>query len=312
MYLDKRDFLIAVVGPTASGKSELAVKIAKKIGGEIISADSRQVFQSLDIGTAKVRGKWLTKRRINKKSKVFIYKNIPHYCLDFVSIKKSFSAGEFKKCAEQYIKNILARKKTPIIVGGTGFWIDTLLYNIKLPEVPPDPKLRKSLEKKNATDLYRILKELDPARAKTIEKENPRRLIRAIEIAKKLGKVPMLEKKPAKYPVVWIGLNPPTKLLEKNILERAGKMINHGLLEETRQLLKDRVDRKKIRELGFEYKNALNYLDGNITKKEMLSKLIRDTLHYAKQQMRWFKRNKEIRWFTSPSLHPIEKELKTI
>lgn len=311
MRKTKSNFLIAIVGPTASGKSELAVKIAKKISGEIISADSRQVYQELDVGTAKVTGKWARRK---DKNRIFVYKKIPHYCIDFVPPTKIYSAGEFKKCAEKSIKNIWSRGKVPILIGGTGFWIDTVLHDTHLPEVAPDYPLRKKLEKKPVKELYEILKKLDLRRARTIEKENPRRLVRAIEIAKKLGRVPTLSKSKSRYDTVWIGLNPPLKILEQNIAKRAHQMINQGLMEETKKLLKDGVGKKRVRELGFEYKNALNYLEGNITKKEMLSKLIRDTLHYAKQQMRWFKRNKEIKWFSKPSilsLAAVERILPT-
>lgn len=302
MQSPKNKKIIVIVGPTASGKSELAVKTAKKIGGEIISADSRQVYEGLDVGTAKVKGKWIKRKLKTKNGKrktfdCFIYKRIPHYCIDFISPTKTYSAGEFKKCAEGVIKNIFSRGKVPIIVGGTGFWVDTVIYNINFPEVAPDFKLRRSLEKKSPAKLYKILKKLDPKRAGTIEKKNPRRLIRAIEIAKKLGGIPPLQKQKSPYNVEWVGLNPPFSALEKNITERAHRMVNHGLLEEVRRLLKGGVSKKKIREFGFEYKNALNYLEGHITKKEMLAKLILDTLRYAKQQMRWFKRNKEIRWY---------------
>lgn len=296
MKLDNKKIVI-IVGPTASGKSELAVKTAKKIGGEIVSADSRQVYEGLDVGTAKVKGRWA-----KRKKGVFVYKGIVHHCIDFIPPQKIFSAGKFKKRAWASIKDILARGKTPIIVGGTGFWIDSVVYNLNLPEVAPNLKLRKVLEKKSSAKLYKMLKKIDPARAETIEKENPRRLVRAIEIARKIGRVPSLQKQKSSYSTEWIGLNPPLAELEKNISERANRMLNHGLLEETRQLMKNNISRKRIRELGFEYKNALNYLDGRITKKEMLARLIRDTLRYTKQQLRWFRRNKEIVWFKNPKL----------
>src|SRR3990167_5452759 len=181
--------LIVVLGSTATGKSGLAVDIAKKFGGEIISADSRQIYKGLDIGTGKVSGRWTSK---NGK-KIFLYKGIPHYLVDEINPKKDSGAGEFKKRAEEIIDDIRARGLLPIVVGGTNFWIDALLRGTILPDVLPNKKLRKTLERKTAADLFRMLKKLDPRRAKSIDPKNPRRLVRAIEIARALGRVPRSE-----------------------------------------------------------------------------------------------------------------------
>ena len=170
--------IIVILGPTASGKSALAVKIAKKINGEIISADSRQVYKGLDIGSGKI-----TKKEMG---------GISHYCLDIVSRKKIFTVVDFKKCADKAIEEIFAKNKTPIIVGGTGLYIQAIVDNIVLPKVKPDWKLRKELEKKTTEEMFAMLKKLDPKRAKNIDAKNPRRLIRAIKISKTLIKIPNL------------------------------------------------------------------------------------------------------------------------
>ena len=162
--------IIIILGPTASGKSELAVKMARKIGGEIISADSRQVYKGLNIGSGKI-----TKKEM---------RGVPHYCLDIASPKKVFTAVDFKKCAEKAIKDIQSRDKTPIICGGTGFYIGVITGAIDIPEIKPNWKLRKKLEKMPTEKLFKMLKKLDHARARNIDAKNPRRLIRAIEIAK--------------------------------------------------------------------------------------------------------------------------------
>src|SRR3989344_4057410 len=162
--------IVVVVGPNASGKSEFAVRLAKKINGEIISADSRQVYKGLDIGSGKI-----TKKEMG---------GVPHHCLSVANPKKIFTALNFKKCAQKAIAAIYHSGKTPIIVGGTGFYIDAALGRIKLGGVPPNLKLRKKLANKSPAELLKMLKKLDPARAKTIEQKNPRRLIRAIEILK--------------------------------------------------------------------------------------------------------------------------------
>src|SRR3989344_6172207 len=287
----KRLKLIVIIGPTASGKSELAVRIARKLRGEIISADSRQIYRGLDVGSAKVPGKWKNGR--------FIYKGTTHYCLDFINPKKTFTAAGFKKYAEEAIKDITSRGKIPIIVGGTGFWINALIYNLSLPAVPPNQKLRKVLEKKNPSELLKILKKLDSKRANTVEKENPRRLIRAIEIAKTLGKVPKIQKQNP-YKVFWMGLNPPAAILRKNVEKRSRFMISHGIIQETKNILKQGVSKKRIKEFGFEYIAALDYIGKKISKIEFYNRLVHDTTRYAKKQMMWWKHNPKIGWFATP------------
>ena len=177
--MESKRKIIVILGPTASGKSALAVKIAKKINGEIISADSRQVYKGLDIGTGKI-----TRKEMG---------GVPHYCLDVVSPKKIFTVADFKKCAEKAIEKIFAKNKIPIIVGGTGLYIQAVVDNIVLPEVKPNWRLRKELEKKTTEEMFKMLKKLDPERAKNIDAKNPRRLIRAIEITKEIGKMPKLK-----------------------------------------------------------------------------------------------------------------------
>src|SRR3989344_2641304 len=173
--------LIAILGPTASGKSELAVKLARNFKGEIVSADSRQIYKGLDVGTGKVDGRW---RMADGKRQVFVYKGVPHYLIDFANPKKQFSVDDFRRKVNEAIADIVRRGKIPFLVGGTGFYIDAVARGIQYPNVPPNPKLRKHLAKKSATELFDILKKLEPARAKTIERQNPRRMIRAIEIAR--------------------------------------------------------------------------------------------------------------------------------
>ncbi len=309
--------LIVLVGPTASGKSELAVKLAKRFNGEIISADSRQIYRGLDIGTGKIRGKWRTWQRGfpipgNGAPKQFIYKGIPHHCIDFVSARKIYTVAEFKKCAEAAIKYVTNRGKVPILCGGTAFWIDAVVYDLKPPEVPPNPLLRRRLEKKSAAELLKILQKLDPERAKTIEQKNPRRLIRAIEIAKSIGRSPEL-KRLNPYKVLWLGLNPPRKTWSRRMQRRIRGMINHGILRETKTLLESGLSKKRLREFGFEYRAALEYLEKKISGKELRDEIIRGTLDYAQRQMRWWKRNKSIIWRTGlESFYPrVKTFLKT-
>ena len=292
--------LLVIVGPTASGKSELAVKLAKKFHGEIISADSRQVYRGLNIGTGKIAGKWLTWKRSfqvfgNGVSKLFVYKKIRHYCIDFISPKKTYTVAEYKKCAEAAIKDITAKGKLPILAGGTGFWIDALVYDMALPEVPPDQKLRRRLEKKSAAELLKILQKLDPERAKTIEQKNPRRLIRAIEIAKTIGKTPELKKR-STYETLWIGIRIPVVELQKRIHRRTLRWIKTGLVKEGKRLKRQGLSWKRFYELGFDYKPLADFLRGNVNEKKMISDINRGLELYTLRQMTWWKRNKEIKW----------------
>lgn len=286
--------IIAIVGPTASGKSELAVEIAKKFKGEIISADSRQIYKGLDIGTGKVAGRWILK---NKK-KLFLYKSIPHYLVDEISPKKDSSAGEFKKRAEEIIDDIRGRGLVPIVVGGTNFWIDALLRGIELPSVLPDARLRRALEQKSAAELFRMLAKLDPRRAATIDPKNPRRLARAIEIARSLGRVPRSKKSPT-YRTFWIGIRLSTSVLKTNLKKRARRMIARGLIAETKSLAAKQISRKRLRALGLEYSLALDILAGAIEKKKFASALAARDFRYAKKQLAWLKKNPDIRWITT-------------
>jgi len=285
--------IIVVLGPTASGKSELAVKFAKKINGEVISADSRQVYKGLNIGSGK----------INKKE----MKGIPHHCLDIASPKNVFTALDFKECAEKAIADILARGKTPIICGGTGFYIDILLGRMETAEVAPNWKLRKELEKIPAEKLFKMLKKLNPARAKNIDAKNPRRLIRAIEIAEakkkffnsRRGRAPERSEgrvKELKNSFFAIGIKLPEKKLKEKIEKRVKKMLRDGLIDEVKKLRKSGLSWKRLYELGFEYKYPAMFLQGKINKTEMLEKMILENNQYAKRQMTWFKRNKDIKW----------------
>ena len=272
-----------ILGPTASGKSALAVKMAKKINGEIISADSRQVYKGLDIGSGKI-----TKKEMS---------GIPHYCMDIISPKKIFTVVDFKKCAEKAIEKIFAKNKIPIIVGGTGLYIQAIVDNIVLPEVKPNWKLRKELEKKTTEEMFGMLKKLDPERARNIDAKNPRRLIRAIEIAKKLGKTPKLMSMSRRdLDIRQIGIKLPDEILKKNIEKRIKKMLKNGLVAETKKLKSSVLPWKRIYELGFEYKYPALFLQNKISKDEMLSKMLIENWQYAKRQMTWFKKDKRIKW----------------
>ena len=273
--------VIAIVGPTASGKSALGIFLAQKLNGEIISADSRQVYRDLNIGTGKV-----TKHEME---------GIPHYLLDVASPKKVFTVDDFVKLGEKACNAILKKSKLPIIVGGTGLYVDALLGRMSIPSVPPNLKLRTQLEKKNAASLFKILQKLDPERAENIEQKNPRRLVRAIEIAKALGKTPPIRVE-EKYDVLWLGINPADAVLKKNIHIRLLARMKAGMLAEAKRLHKQGLSYKRMDQLGLEYRSLAELLQKKVTEKEMLVELERAIQKYARRQMRWFKRNQEIHW----------------
>lgn len=265
------------MGPTSSGKTSLGIFLAKKLKGEVISADSRQVYKGLDIGTGKV----------TKKEMV----GVPHHLLSVASPKKVFTADDFVKQATK----VIGETRLPIVVGGTGFYIDTLLGRLVLPNVPPNPALRAQLERKNVEELYIMLKKKDPARAGTIEPKHKRRIIRALEIAEALGKnpVPVQEEK---YEVLWLGLNPAPKKLASNIHKRLVARIKQGMVAEAQRLHKSGLSYKRMEELGLEYRYLARLLQKQITKQEFMVELEREIQKYAKRQWRWFKRNKNIHW----------------
>lgn len=285
--------IIVILGQTATGKSDFAVEVAKKINGKIISADSRQVYKGMDLGTGKV-----TKKEME---------GIPHFMLDIVSPKnKTFSVSQFQKMANKKIKEILDKKNIPIVCGGTGYYIDSLINSLPFPEVLPNKKLRKELEAKDTTELFEILKKIDKDRAKNIDTKNRVRLIRAIEIAKELGKVPKLKKIKKEYETIKIGLTFPDKELKGRIYERLIKRIKKGMIKEVEKLHESGVSWKKLESFGLEYRYVSFYLQKKMTKEEMIEKLFSAIWHFAKRQKTWFKRDREIIWINPSKKRDID------
>ncbi len=274
--------IIAVVGPTASGKSALAVLIARLVGGEVVSADSRQVYTGLNIGTGKVT-----------KSEM---RGVPHHLLDVANPKRAMSVVQYERLATSAIRDILKRGKVPIICGGTGLYIDAILTSTSFPAVPPNAKLRKELEKLSPEKLFEKLKKLDPARAETIDAKNPRRLIRAIEIATSLGSVPARTPAKERYDTLYIGLTLGKEELSKRIHTRLLARMRRGMIAEAKRLHEQGLSWKRMESLGLEYRFLAQFLQNKITKEEMLNLIDIASQQYAKRQMVWFKRNKKIGW----------------
>lgn len=274
--------LIAIVGPTAVGKTALSIMLAKEIGGGAVSADSRQVYRGLDIGTGKV-----TREEMQA---------VPHHLLDVADPQEIFTAAEYVRLGRTALEEVTARKQVPIVVGGTGFYIDALLGRISLANVPPNPVLRADLSRMNLEELRSKLEELDVERYETIDIQNPVRLIRAIEVAIALGKNP-LPNTELLYDVLWIGLTIPLPEVREKIKARLSVRLENGMLDEARKLHTKGLSYERMDELGLEYRFMARHLMGEISHEEMVANLEKEIFNYAKRQMTWFKKNKEIHWF---------------
>ena len=288
--------IIVIVGPTASGKSDLAVELALAYNGEVISADSRQVYKGLDIGTGKITD--------------IEMRGVPHYLLDVASPKRMFTASDFKTKAERALKTIVSHGKTPIICGGTGFYIQAFVDGLEFPEVKPNAALRKKLSLLSAQDLFSHLKEIDPTRAETIDAKNPHRLIRAIEITTALGKVPSISRT-SNYNPHFIGISTDDAKLKQQILERLNKRIDQGMVEEALRLHAEGLSWKRMESLGLEYKFLAYYLTKKITREQLIEQLSLEIWHYAKRQKTWFKKDQRISWFTIGQKDQIKKSIAT-
>jgi len=303
--------IIVVGGPTASGKSDIAIALARKLNGEIISADSRQVYRGMDIGTGKVpRDKVLSKNveyRSTKKLRhssfenSYFSSNIRHWLLDVASPTRQYTVAHFQRDARKAIKDILKRGKLPIICGGTGFWIDALVYNLAIPKVKPNRVLRAKLQKLSADELFARLKKLDPVRAKAIDRHNPVRLIRALEIVMSTGKPVPPKTNSSPYGLLYLGVTRPQAELHARIKKRLIARLRAGMVAEVKKLHTSGVSWKRLESFGLEYRWVAKYLQAHRLHpsekvKPFRDELLRDIIAYSKRQLTWWKRNKEIRW----------------
>jgi tRNA dimethylallyltransferase len=285
--------LVVILGPTASGKTELSIKLAKKYNGEVVSADSRQIYKGLDVGSGKV-----TKKEMQ---------GIPHHLLSIANPKRKFSVAQYQKLALKAIRNIQKKGKLPILVGGTGFYIQSVADGVLIPEVKPNWELREKLEKLTTAQMSEKLEKLDAERAKNIDKNNPRRLVRALEIVLSTGKpVQKLQNNNSQFSVIKIGIKKSKKNLEQLINKRLIKRLaKNAIIDEVKNLRKT-LSWKRLEEFGLEYKFVAQYLQNKITRQEMIDKIQKESEHYAKRQMTWFsahggsasggKKDQRIRW----------------
>lgn len=281
--------VIVICGPTASGKTALSIELAKKINGEIISCDSMQIYKDMDIGTAKVTPEEM--------------QGIKHYLVDFVSPDERYSVANFKNDAKKAIKEIIAKGKTPIIVGGTGLYVDSLIYEIDYPQIELDEEYRKELElqanEQGLKKLYEIAKEIDPLAIDKISENDQKRIIRILEIYHSTGKTKtQLEaesRKPLEYDYIVFAINWDRAKLYERINKRVDIMLEQGLIEEVEKI-KQKYSKFPTAMQGLGYKEVVEYLEGNYTEEEMIEKIKMETRRYAKRQLTWFRKNKQTIW----------------
>lgn len=285
--------LIVILGPTASGKSRIALKLAEEFGGEIISADSREVYKEANIGIAKPAS--------------LERKKIPHHLIGIVKPDQDFNVAIYKQKAIKAIKKIQNKNKLPILTGGTGLYIKAVVQNIQFPEVKPHPQLRKKLNQKDINQLFKIYKELDPQGAKHIDKNNKRRLIRAIEVSKISGRSfwEQRGKGESLFETLKIGIKLPELELNQRIKDRVEQMFKLGLEEEVRKLVRKYGWKAPVLQ-SIGYQEWKEYFEGKITKKEVKSLIQRHTIQFAKRQITWFKSDPQINWIKT---YPEAKKL---
>lgn len=289
----QKEKVIVICGPTASGKTALSIELAKKINGEIISSDSMQIYKDMTIGTA--------------KPTVEEMQGIKHYLIDFVSPDERYSVADYKKDAKKAIKEIIGKGKTPIIVGGTGLYVDSLIYEIEYPNIEFDEQYRESLEKqvekKGLEELYEKAKEIDPQAIEKISKNDKKRILRILEIYHATGKNKTEQekesrKKEVEYDYKVYALNWDREKLYERIDKRVDIMIEQGLIEEVKEVY-NKYEKFPTAMQGLGYKEVVQYLENELTKEEMIEKIKQETRRYAKRQLTWFRKNKQTIWLNA-------------
>ncbi len=289
----KKPQIIVICGPTASGKTALSIELAKQINGEIVSCDSMQIYKDMNIGTA--------------KPTIEEMENITHYLIDYVLPTQRYSVADYKKDAKNAIKQILDKGKVPIVVGGTGLYIDSLIYEIELPEITYNEEYRQFLEKQveeqGLERIYEKAKGIDPIAIKKISKKDKKRILRILEIYNATGKTKTEQeiesrKKEPEYDYHVYALLWDRQVLYDRINHRVDIMIKQGLIEEVESILQ-KYDSFPTAMQGLGYKEVVQYLNGECTKEEMVEKIKQETRRYAKRQMTWFKKNKQTIWLNA-------------
>lgn len=285
--IEKKPPLVAIVGPTATGKSEIAIDLAEEFNGEIVSADSRQVYRGMDIGTGKVLP--------DQQGR------IPHHLLDVADPTDTYTVAQFKEAAIAAIEDIQQRGRLPFLVGGTGLYIQAVVDNLLIPPVPPQPKLRAELDKLSTEALIKRLKLVEPIDWATIDLKNPRRIIRAIEVSETAG-IPVSEmrrKGPQLFDTLIIGIDRPQKTLDERIERRMMERFKRGFIEEVRKLHTEGMSWERLESMGLEYRRIAEYLQGKYSYDRAVELCKQDLIQFAKRQYTWFRRNRSVDWVAS-------------
>lgn len=299
--------IIVIVGPTAVGKTYASVELAKKLNTEIISADSMQIYKQMDIGTAKI-----TKDEMQR---------VKHHMIDVVNPDEDYSVSDFKTDSEKIIDQMLSNDKTPIIVGGSGLYVNSLIYDLDFGKAKSDEKIREYYDyyhREHGEDaLYEKLKLIDPEAAKKIHKNNVKRVIRALEVyditGVKFSELNTDIRKPSnKYDCILVGLSMDRKILYERINHRVDKMLEEGLIEEVKNLLSKGYHKDLVSMRGIGYKEIIDYLNGDLSLEEAVNILKRNTRRFAKRQYTWFLKDTNVKWFDIEDVKDIELTVNDI
>lgn len=289
--MNSKPKIIAIVGQTASGKTSLSIKIAKKYNGEVISADSRQVYRGMDLGTGKV-----TETEMS---------GVPHHLLDIRNPSEKYTAAEFSNDAKMAINDVYSRSKLPIVAGGTFFYLDLLRGHLQSSPVPPNQTFRDSLENFTNEELFKKLAAADAARSSTIDPHNRHRLIRSLEIIETLGKVPVPTPTESPYDWLILGIDINKEKLHNNINLRLHERMAAGMVDEVERLHKEGISFARLESFGLEYRYLSLFLQNKISETEMLTEIENKSRQFAKRQMTWLKRDKDIVWVKTDDLAGI-------
>jgi len=285
--------VVAIVGPTASGKSALALRAAERSGGEIVSADSRQVYRGMDVGTAKPTAAERAR--------------VPHHCIDLVDPSEPYDAARYQRDGRAALADIASRGKTAYVVGGTGLYVRALLDGLLLDAAPTDPELRASLERRVDAEgpaaLHRELARIDAAAAERVDVRNARRVVRYLELAMLAGRVP--QERDAPVAARRIGLDPPRAWLDRRIGARVRQMVDDGVLEETRRLVDAGVNERLPSMSGHGYVHWAAHLRGEVDLDAAIAATAKDVRAYSRRQMTWFRRDPDIRWVDPTAIDPL-------
>jgi tRNA dimethylallyltransferase len=291
--------VVVVLGPTASGKSALGIQLAQRFNGEIVSADSRQVYRGLDIGTAKVTPE---ERAL-----------VPHHLLDVADPGEVYSAARFREEALAAVEAILGRGKQPLLVGGSPHYIQLVVDNLQVPQVPPDPELRRQLEQRPLVELVAELERRDPHAAARIDRRNPRRVIRALEVCLLTGR-PFSEQQGVPAPLyesLLLGIHWPRAELYRRIDQRVDERLRQGMVDEVRRLLVQGVSHERLEALGLEYRFISRLLRGEYENEAEMAEHLKHAIHdFARRQLSWFRRDQRIIWLEGADLARAEVEVE--